>query len=107
MGKSSADLQPQFVVALGDNVYEDGVKSVDDPQWQTKFEKVGRSGTCCGKGRYIGLKTQVRNSRAKFLRDSITFPGRCLVCEVLVVSLADVHRAGAPGPVVCPSREPW
>ena len=27
-----------FVVLLGDNFYEDGVASVDDPQWQTKFE---------------------------------------------------------------------
>ena len=27
-----------FVQLLGDNIYDSGVKSVDDPQWQTKFE---------------------------------------------------------------------
>ncbi|MCA8923637.1 MAG: metallophosphoesterase [Planctomycetes bacterium] len=29
-----------FAVFLGDNFYMDGVASVDDPQWQTKFEDV-------------------------------------------------------------------
>ncbi|UJR81082.1 metallophosphoesterase [Sandaracinus amylolyticus] len=28
-----------FVLLLGDNIYESGVTSVDDPQWQTKFEE--------------------------------------------------------------------
>jgi len=28
-----------FVVLLGDNVYDSGVSSVTDPQWQTKFEE--------------------------------------------------------------------
>lgn len=27
-----------FVVLLGDNIYDSGVSGVDDPQWQTKFE---------------------------------------------------------------------
>jgi tartrate-resistant acid phosphatase type 5 len=27
-----------FVILLGDNIYESGVVSVDDPQWQEKFE---------------------------------------------------------------------
>jgi hypothetical protein len=27
-----------FVVLLGDNIYEDGVLAVDDPAWQTEFE---------------------------------------------------------------------
>ncbi len=30
----------QFVISTGDNFYEDGVSSVDDPQWETKFEKM-------------------------------------------------------------------
>lgn len=29
-----------FWLTLGDNFYSDGVASVDDPQWQTKFESV-------------------------------------------------------------------
>ncbi len=29
-----------FILTLGDNFYEDGVTSVDDPQWKTKFEDV-------------------------------------------------------------------
>ncbi len=28
-----------FVLLLGDNIYDDGVASVDDVQWQTKFEE--------------------------------------------------------------------
>jgi hypothetical protein len=28
-----------FVLLLGDNVYDSGVDGVDDPQWQTKFEE--------------------------------------------------------------------
>lgn len=31
--------QCDFVALLGDNIYPSGVDSVDDPQWQTKFEK--------------------------------------------------------------------
>ncbi len=40
MGLCGEKLQPKFVVAVGDNFYEDGVKSVKDPQWQESFEKV-------------------------------------------------------------------
>ncbi len=29
-----------FILTVGDNFYEDGVSSVDDPQWKTKFEDV-------------------------------------------------------------------
>lgn len=29
-----------FILTVGDNIYEHGVDSVDDLQWQTKFEKV-------------------------------------------------------------------
>jgi predicted phosphodiesterase len=29
-----------FILTLGDNFYENGVTSVDDPQWKTKFEDV-------------------------------------------------------------------
>jgi len=29
-----------FILTVGDNIYEHGVKSVDDPQWKTKFEDV-------------------------------------------------------------------
>ena len=42
--KAGADNQPEragcdFVVGLGDNIYEAGVTSVDDPQFAEKFEK--------------------------------------------------------------------
>jgi len=29
---------PEFVIAIGDNFYNDGVKSTKDPQWKAKFE---------------------------------------------------------------------
>ncbi|MBF0444354.1 MAG: metallophosphoesterase [Magnetococcales bacterium] len=32
--------KPDFVLLLGDNFYNDGVVSIDDPQWQEKFERI-------------------------------------------------------------------
>jgi acid phosphatase len=40
MGTAAAAIGAQFVLSVGDNFYEHGVKSVDDPQWQTSFEKI-------------------------------------------------------------------
>jgi acid phosphatase len=40
MGKAAAELGSRFVVSVGDNFYESGVKSVDDPQWKTSFEDI-------------------------------------------------------------------
>lgn len=31
---------PQFIVSTGDNFYNDGVASADDPQWKSKFETI-------------------------------------------------------------------
>lgn len=32
--------QASFVLSTGDNIYPNGVTSVDDPQWSTKFERI-------------------------------------------------------------------
>jgi acid phosphatase len=40
MAIAAQAVNPKFIVSVGDNFYEDGVASVDDPQWQTSFEKV-------------------------------------------------------------------
>jgi acid phosphatase len=40
MGIAGHQTSAKFVVAVGDNFYENGVKSVDDKQWQTSFENV-------------------------------------------------------------------
>lgn len=40
MGITANTLQPQFIISVGDNFYEDGVASTSDPQWQTSFEDV-------------------------------------------------------------------
>lgn len=40
MGIAAAAIGAKFVISVGDNFYEDGVKSANDPQWQTSFEKV-------------------------------------------------------------------
>lgn len=40
MAEAAAAMDAKFIISLGDNFYEDGVKSVDDPQWQTSFENV-------------------------------------------------------------------
>ncbi len=33
------DARPEFILLLGDNFYEEGVRSVDDALWQTEFEQ--------------------------------------------------------------------
>jgi len=33
-------MKPQFIISVGDNFYEKGVASVEDPQWQKTFESV-------------------------------------------------------------------
>jgi acid phosphatase len=40
MAKTARAISPQFIISVGDNFYEDGVKSVDDPHWQKSFEEV-------------------------------------------------------------------
>ena len=40
MGTAAAAIGAKFVISVGDNFYEHGVKSVDDSQWQASFEKV-------------------------------------------------------------------
>lgn len=35
-----ATYQPDFVLALGDNFYDKGVESVEDPQFETTFERI-------------------------------------------------------------------
>ena len=42
MAKAAGVVQPRFIVSVGDNFYENGVKSVDDPHWQKSFEQVYR-----------------------------------------------------------------
>jgi acid phosphatase len=40
MGETAAQIRSRFIVSVGDNFYEDGVASVDDPAWKTSFEDV-------------------------------------------------------------------
>jgi tartrate-resistant acid phosphatase type 5 len=40
IAKASKDLNPKFIISVGDNFYEDGVESVDDPHWRKSFEEV-------------------------------------------------------------------
>ena len=40
MAESADQLKPRFIISVGDNFYEDGVDSVDDPAWQRSFESV-------------------------------------------------------------------
>ena len=40
MAATGAAIDSQFVLALGDNFYDNGVQSVDDPQWKTSFENI-------------------------------------------------------------------
>jgi len=40
MGRAAAEAGSDFVLAIGDNFYSDGVTSTDDPLWQSVFEGV-------------------------------------------------------------------
>ncbi|CAH1782025.1 unnamed protein product [Owenia fusiformis] len=40
MGVTASMIEAEFVLSLGDNFYEDGVKSVDDPRFKDTFEDV-------------------------------------------------------------------
>lgn len=40
MAKSAEAFRPQFVVSTGDNFYENGVDSIQDPRWQTSYEQI-------------------------------------------------------------------
>ena len=40
MGIAANAIKAQFIISVGDNFYEDGVASTDDPQWQRSFEDV-------------------------------------------------------------------
>jgi acid phosphatase len=45
---------PEAMLALGDNIYPDGVKSEIDPQWKTKFEGI-YSAPCTASKRWIAI----------------------------------------------------
>ena len=38
MGKTAADIDANFTIALGDNFYDDGVEDVDDKRFKDTFE---------------------------------------------------------------------
>lgn len=40
MGRTAAAISSRFTVNVGDNFYENGVDSVDDPQWVESFEAI-------------------------------------------------------------------
>jgi len=40
MGETASLIKSSFTISVGDNFYEDGVKSVDDPIWKTSFEDI-------------------------------------------------------------------
>lgn len=40
MGRAAAAIGSRFVISVGDNFYDDGVKSLSDPQWKSSFEDV-------------------------------------------------------------------
>lgn len=40
MGESAELLGARFIISVGDNFYENGVTSVDDPGWRTSFEDI-------------------------------------------------------------------
>ena len=40
MAAAAEKTKARFIISVGDNFYENGVASVEDPQWQTSFEKI-------------------------------------------------------------------
>ncbi len=42
MNRVGKIVEPEFFVSTGDNFYDDGVASIDDPQWMLSFEEIYR-----------------------------------------------------------------
>jgi len=40
MGKTAAAMPARYIVSVGDNFYENGVASLNDPQWKSSFEDI-------------------------------------------------------------------
>ena len=40
MAKTGENLTSRFVISVGDNFYENGVQSADDPQWRSSYEDI-------------------------------------------------------------------
>ncbi len=40
MNKTASVLEPEFIISTGDNFYDNGIASVDDPYWISSFENV-------------------------------------------------------------------
>jgi acid phosphatase len=40
MGKTAAAMRVPYIVSVGDNFYENGVASLNDPQWNSSFEDI-------------------------------------------------------------------
>jgi acid phosphatase len=40
MGETAARMDAAFIVSVGDNFYENGVASLDDPQWRSSYENI-------------------------------------------------------------------
>ena len=40
MDRAAVTIGSRFVISVGDNFYDNGVVSVDDPQWQTSFQDI-------------------------------------------------------------------
>jgi acid phosphatase len=40
LGQTAAAINSQFTISMGDNFYENGVDSLDDPQFQSSFERI-------------------------------------------------------------------
>jgi len=40
MGRAASERSARCVISVGDNFYENGVQSADDPQWRTSFEAI-------------------------------------------------------------------
>ncbi len=54
MNNYSAEYNAKFIVSTGDNIYDDGVKGVDDKLWKTSFEDI-YSGTALQKDWFVTL----------------------------------------------------
>jgi len=44
MNEAAAIIEPEFIISTGDNFYENGVASIDDPLWLSSFENIYNGG---------------------------------------------------------------
>jgi DNA repair exonuclease SbcCD nuclease subunit len=114
MGEAADRNRIDFIAVVGDPIHDDGVSSVDDPEWGAKIESVYAAPSLhaipwfviSGNHEYRGsvqavldysLKSERWNAPARYFAKSLSIPGgggRCLFIFIDTSPLINKYRSG-------------